>query len=156
MERSEMSNKKKVLFLCIHNSARSQMAEGILRAKFGDKYEAYSAGVEATSVDPHAVKVMGEIGIDISSYRSKSVQELRGILFDIAVTVCDSAKAKTICPICGTSIQSASSSPTAKTVIHKSFIDPAALDGTEEEKLAVFRQVRDELKDWIIHLFGES
>ena len=97
-----MSDKKKVLFLCTHNSARSQMAEGLLRAKYGDKYEAYSAGAKATSVDPRAVKVMSEIDIDISGYRSKNIQEVRGILFDIAVTVCDNAKVKTACSICGT------------------------------------------------------
>ena len=80
-----MSDKKKVLFLCTHNSAHSQMAEGILRAKYGDKYEANSAGVVATSVDPNAIRVMSEIGIDISGYRSKSMKEVQGILFDIAV-----------------------------------------------------------------------
>ena len=81
------------------------MAEGLFRSKFGDKYEAYSAGVKATSVDPHAIKVMSEIGIDISGYHSKSVRGLKGILFDIAVTVCDNAKVKTACPICGTALR---------------------------------------------------
>ena len=149
-----MSDKKKVLFLCTNNSARSQMAEGLLRSKFGDKYEAYSAGVNATSVDPHAIKVMSEIGIDISGYRSKSMKEVQGILFDISVTVCDNAKVKTACSICGTPLRIASDRPTAKTVIHKSFIDPAASDGSEEEKLVIFRQVRDEIETWITHIFG--
>ena len=151
-----MSDKRKVLFLCAHNSARSQMAEGLLRSKFGDKYEAYSAGVNATSVDPHAIKVMSEIGIDISGYRSKSMKEVQGILFDIAVTVCDNAKVKTACSICGTTLQIASDRPTAKTAIHKSFIDPAASDGSEEEKLVIFRQVRDEIATWITHIFGNQ
>ena len=150
-----MSDKKKVLFLCTHNSARSQMAEGLLKAKYGDIYEAYSAGVEATSVDPHAIKVMSEIGIDISGYRSKSIKEVQGIPFDIAVTVCDNAKVKTACPICGTSLQATPDKPTAKIVIHRSFIDPVASDGSEEKKLAVFRQVRDELETWITHIFGD-
>jgi arsenate reductase len=155
MERSDMSNKKKVLFLCTHNSARSQMAEGLLKAKYGNKYEAYSAGVEATSVDSRAIKVMSEIGIDISGYRSKSVKEVQDILFDIAVTVCDNAKVKTACPICGTTLQAASDKPAAKAVIHKSFTDPAASAGSEEEKLAIFRQVRDELETWITHIFED-
>ena len=86
---SEGSGKRKVLFLCFHNSARSQMAEGLLRAMYGDRYEVYSAGVEASKVDPRAVKVMSEISIDISSQRSKAMNEYRGILFDLAVTVCD-------------------------------------------------------------------
>jgi len=109
-----MSDKKKVLFLCTNNSARSQMAEGLLGSKFGDKYEAYSAGVKATSVDLHAIKVMSEIGIDISGYRSKSMKDVQGILFDIAVTVCDDSKIKTACSICGTTLQIASDRPTAK------------------------------------------
>src|SRR5664280_352170 len=84
--------KKKVLFLCTHNSARSQMAEGLLRAIYGDRYEAYSAGVEATTVNPHALIVMKEIGIDISSQRSKTPQEFQDTIFDLTVTVCDWAK----------------------------------------------------------------
>src|SRR5512136_674722 len=131
------------------------MAEGLLKAKYGDKYEAYSAGVEATSVDLHAIKVMSEIGIDISGYRSKSIKDVQGVLFDIAVTLCDNAKVKTACPICGTTLQATSDKPTAKTVIHKSFIDPVASNGSEEEKLAVFRQVRDELETWITHIFSD-
>ena len=93
--------KRKILFLCTHNSARSQMAEGLLRSMSGDRYEAYSAGIIATYVDPRAVKVMSEIGIDISGQVSKGMEKYRGILFDIAVKVCD--KAKEMCPICGVS-----------------------------------------------------
>ena len=119
--------KKKVLFLCTHNSARSQMAEGLLRAMYADRYEAYSAGVEATSVDPRAVLVMKEIGIDISAQRSKSPDEFQDTIFDLAITVCD--RAKQACPICSTQLKLPSKSPRAKEVIHKSFADPAAGSG---------------------------
>jgi arsenate reductase len=144
--------KKKILFLCTHNSARSQMAEGLLQAMFGDRYEAYSAGVEATSVDPRAVFVMKEIGIDISSQRSKSSQEFQDIVFDQAITVCD--RAKQACPICSTQLQLPSKIPRAKVVIHRSFADPALAAGSEEEQLEAFRQVRDEIKEWISQTFG--
>ena len=101
--------KKKVLFLCTHNSARSQMAEGLLRAIYSDRYEAYSAGIEATTVDPRAVAVMKEIGIDISGQRSKSAEEFQDIIFDHAVTVCD--RARQACPICSTELRSGQISP---------------------------------------------
>lgn len=143
--------KKKILFLCTHNSARSQMAEGLLRAIYGDRYEAYSAGVEATTVNPHAVTVMREIGIDISSQYSKTPLEFQDIIFDLAVTVCDRAKAA--CPICSTNLEFPTRFPRAKQVIHYSFEDPAAAVGSEEEKLKVFRRVRDEIKDWISQTF---
>jgi arsenate reductase len=145
--------KKKVLFLCTHNSARSQMAEGLLRGIYGDRYESYSAGVKATTVNPLAVLAMKEIGIDISSQYSKTPQEFQDTIFDVAVTVCDNAK--TACPICSTNLELPSKSPRAKEVIHKSFDDPAAAVGSEEEKLKVFRQVRDEIKDWISQTFGK-
>jgi arsenate reductase (thioredoxin) len=146
--------KKKVLFLCTHNSARSQMAEGLLRAMYPDRYEAYSAGVMATSVDPRAVRAMMEIGIDISPQRSKTAQEFHDIIFDLAVTVCD--RAKQACPICSTQLQKPSKSPRARKVIHRSFADPAAATGSEEEQLESFRRVRDEIKDWIIHTLGDD
>jgi arsenate reductase len=145
-------DKKKVLFLCTHNSARSQMAEGLLRAMYPDRYEAYSAGVVATSVDPRAVAVMKEIGIDISGQRSKSAGEFQDTIFDLAVTVCD--RTKQACPICSTDLKIPSKSPRARKVIHRSFEDPAAAAGSEGEKLQVFRQVRDEIKDWIFQTFG--
>ena len=85
-------DKKSVFFLCTHNSARSQMAEGLLRAIHGEEYEVYSSGIVATSVDPHAVLVMREIGIDISSQRSKTSSEFGDTIFDLAVTVCDRAR----------------------------------------------------------------
>jgi arsenate reductase (thioredoxin) len=145
--------KKNVLFLCTHNSARSQMAEGLLRSMYSDRYEAYSAGVEAKTVDPRAVLAMSEIGIDISGQRSKSAEEFRDTIFDLAVTVCD--RAKQACPICSTQIELPIRSPRAKEVIHRSFDDPAAAVGSEEEQLKVFRRVRDEIKDWVAQKFGK-
>ncbi len=152
MMRNVESEKKKVLFLCTHNSARSQMAEGLLRAMYGDRYEAYSAGVEATSVDPRAVSVMKEIGIDISGQRSKSAEEFRDTIFDLAVTVCD--RARQACPICSSQLELPGKSPRAREVIHRSFDDPALAGGSEEEQLGAFRRVRDEIKDWISQTFG--
>lgn len=148
-----LQEKKKVLFLCTHNSARSQMAEGLLRAMYGDRYEVYSAGVKATTVNPLAVIAMKEIGIDISGQHSKTSQEFQDIIFDVAVTVCDNAK--TACPICSTDLELPSKFPRAKEVIHYTFEDPAVAAGSEEEKLNVFRRVRDEIKDWIVQTFGK-
>jgi arsenate reductase len=145
--------KKKVLFLCTHNSARSQMAEGLLRSVYGDRYEAYSAGVEATTVNPLAVMVMKEIGIDISGQYSKTPQEYQDIIFDLAVTVCDNAKAA--CPIIITNMERPTKLTKAREVIHKSFDDPATTVGSEEEQLKVFRRVRDEIKDWISQTLGK-
>jgi len=135
--------KEKVLFICTHNSCRSQMAEGLLRHLYGDHYESYSAGLEVTDVNPYAIKVMGELGIDISSQRSKSIEEFRGMVFDYVVTVCDSAREK--CPFFP-----------GKKVIHKSFEDPAGFTGEEDEVLEVFRRVRDEIKNWIVETFGKK
>lgn len=150
---AESQEKKKILFLCTHNSARSQMAEGFLRDIYGDRYEAYSAGVEAASLDPRAVFVMKEIGIDISGQRSKSSEEFQDTIFDLAVTVCD--RAKQACPICSTQLELPAKSPRAREVIHRRFEDPALADGSQEEQLKVFRQVRDEIKDWISQNFGK-
>jgi arsenate reductase len=124
--------KQRVLFLCSHNSARSQMAEGILRAWGGDRYEAHSAGTEATSVRPEAISAMAELGIDIGGQESKAVQRYSGEAFDIAVTVCEDANEA--CPYFP-----------AKRNLHWGFDDPAAVDGTEDERLAAFRRVRDEI-----------
>ena len=148
---SKVSDKKKVLFLCFHNSARSQMAEGLLRSMYGDRYEVHSAGIEASQVDPRAVKVMNEIGIDISGQHSKKMTAYQGTLFDLAVTVCD--KAKEACPICQVSLKAPATAPAAKKAIHKTFRDPATADGSEEDQLSIFRQVRDELKSWIAQTF---
>lgn len=147
----QKTGKKKVLFLCTHNSARSQMAEGLLRDLYGERYEANSAGVEATAVHPRAVSVMEEIGIDISGQRSKAASDLEDIVFDVAVTVCD--RAREACPVCTTDLDLPSRAPKAREVIHKSFEDPAAVSGTEEEQLCAFRQARDEIRGWIVETF---
>ncbi len=129
------------------------MAEGLLRAMYGDRYEAYSAGVEVARVDPRAITVMKELGIDISGQRSKPAEEFQNIVFDLAVTVCD--RVRQVCPICSTQLELPTKSPRAKEVIHRSFEDPAAARGSEEEQLQIFRRVRDEIKEWIIQIFGK-
>ena len=144
--------KRKVLFLCTNNSARSQIAEGLLRAMYGDRYDSYSAGVKATTVDPRAVLAMSEIGIDISAQRSKSSGEFPDTVFDLAVTVCD--RARQACPICSTDIKLPARTPRAREVIRRSFEDPAATRGSKEEEMQAFRKVRDEIKEWISQTFG--
>ena len=124
---------KRVLLLCTGNSARSQMAEGLLRNIAGNHFEVFSAGTRPAGLNPNAVAVMREIGIDISRHRSKSVDEFTGQLFDYVITVCDSAKES--CPIF----------PGAAKRLHYSFQDPAAAQGSAEEQLAVFRRVRDQI-----------
>lgn len=130
-----MSEKKRVLILCTGNSARSQMAEGLLREIGGEKFDVESAGVISSFVRPQAIEAMKEIGIDISGHRSKSVDEFAGQNFDYVITVCDNAKES--CPVF----------PGKTERIHWSFDDPAEATGGEAEKLAVFRRVRDEIKD---------
>ncbi len=134
--------KKSVLFICTHNAARSQMAEGYLRARYGDRYEAYSAGTQPTPLSPRAIRVMQEIGIDISGQHSKSLEEFFDAEIDTAVTICDEATAA--CPFC----------PGAKEVVHQAFADPEQLTGTEEAILAGYRRVRDEIVRWIDATFG--
>ena len=135
---------KRVLFLCTHNSARSQMAEGMLRAWAGDRYQAFSAGSEATEVRPLAIRAMADLGIDISGQRSKTVRSFAGQDFDYAVTVCDDSKES--CPVF----------PGAKRQLHWSFDDPSAADGTDDERLAVFRRVRDQIAERITAEFVAS
>ena len=147
----KLVGKIKVIFVCFHNSARSQMAEGLLRAIYEDRYEVYSAGIEASQVDPRAVKVMSEIGIDISGQHSKKINEYRSTLFDVVVTVCD--RAKDMCPICGINLKGPLIVPASNKTIHKTFKDPATTEGSEEDRLIIFRQVREEIKDWIIQTF---
>ena len=134
--------KKKVLFLCTHNSCRSQMAEGILKNLAGDKFEVYSAGVNPTSVHPLAKKVMKEIGIDISGQQSKSVDEFLDKGFDYVITVCDNARQT--CPFF----------PGNHELLHWSFEDPAIALGSEEERLLRFRKIRDQLRDHIQRLIN--
>ncbi len=135
--------KKRVLFICMHNSARSQMAEGYLRARCGGLIEVFSAGTEPASVHPMAIEVMQEIGIDISSHRSKHVKEFMGREMDLAVTICDTAQG--VCTMF----------PWAKETIHAEFPDPAAVRGSEDEVRTAFRQVRDSLITWIMDRFPE-
>lgn len=134
----------KVLFICTHNSARSQMAEGLLRHLYNNRYEVYSAGTEPSSVNQYAVNVMSEIGIDISMHRSKSINEFREIEFDYIVTVCDNAKET--CPIFYGGGKK----------VHKGFDDPSKLNGSKEEILLGFRRIRDEIKSWIEEMFGQN
>jgi len=136
--------KKKVLFICTHNSARSQMAEGLINALYGNRYEAYSAGTEPSQVNPFAVKVMMKIGIDISKYRSKGLKEFQDTKIDYVVTVCD--RAKGACPFV----------PGASKYIHQSFADPSEFNGTEDEILAKVRQVRNEIRKWIEETFSKK
>lgn len=110
--------------------------------------------VKATTVNLHAVQVMKEIGIDISSQYSKTPKGFQDIIFDMAVTVCD--RVKVSCPICSTNLEIPTEYPRAREAIHKSFEDPAATVESEEEKLRVFRRVRDEIKNWISKAFGKS
>jgi arsenate reductase len=133
-----MNRPKRVLILCTGNSARSQMAEGILRNDGGEKYEVLSAGMNPSFVRPEAILVMNEIGIDISDARSKSVEEFAGQDFDYVITVCDNAKEA--CPVFP-----------GKTIrIHQNFEDPPAPGvGGDEERLSIFRRVRDEIREWV-------
>lgn len=136
--------KQKILFICTHNSARSQMAEGYLNARYGDRYQGFSAGTEITVVHPLAIKAMQEIEIDISHHRSKELIEFFDQEIDQVVTVCDSANA--VCPMF----------PGAKKTIHVSFPDPSAATGPEEEQMKSFRQVRDTICTWIDDEFGNK
>ena len=129
--------KKRVLILCTGNSARSQMAEGLLVHYAGDRFEVESAGTKPGRVRPEAIAVMKELGIDISSHRSKHVDEFKGQSFDYVLTVCDNAKES--CPVF----------PGNAKRIHTAFEDPAAFQGTEEERLAFFRRVRNEIRDYL-------
>jgi arsenate reductase (thioredoxin) len=137
-----MKNKKKVLILCTGNSARSQMAEGLLRDIAGENLEVASAGVEPSHVRPEAIQVMMEAGIDISNHRSKSVDEFAGQPFDYIITVCDNAQQN--CPIF----------PGKGERIHWSFEDPAAVEGDEHARLHAFREIRDQIQERMISWLG--
>lgn len=132
-----MADKKRVLILCTGNSARSQMAEGLLRHDAGDRFTVESAGTMPSTVRSEAIAAMKELGIDISGHSSKSVDKFAGQKFDYVLTVCD--KAKESCPIFpGQSIR-----------LHRNFEDPAAMEGSVEERLAVFRRVRDQIREYL-------
>ncbi len=133
---------QRILFICTHNSARSQMAEAILKEKYGDRFEVVSAGTKPTRVNPFAIEVLLEINIDISKAQSKHVNEFIAQEFDLVVTVCDSAKEN--CPFF----------PGAKQYDHRNFVDPTQSDGSDEEILNAFRKSRDEIMKFIIQEFG--
>ena len=139
-----MTARRRVLFLCTPNSARSQMAEGWLRALAGDRFEAASAGTEATRVHPLAIRAMAEAGVDIAGHASKTLERFVAEPWDWVVTVCDAANER--CPVF----------PARTTRVHWSFDDPSRAVGGEEERLAVFRRVRDEigahLRAWLAGL----
>jgi thioredoxin type arsenate reductase len=124
----------RVLFLCTHNSARSQMAEGLLRTMAGDRFEVASAGTEATRVHPLAVRAMAEVGIDLTGHTAKALERFRDEPWACVITVCDDAREA--CPVF----------PGATTCLHWSFADPSAARGTDDERLAVFRRTRDEIR----------
>ena len=134
--------KKKVLFLCTGNSCRSQIAEGYLRHKAGNRFDVFSAGLEPGSVNPKAIQVMKESGIDISKHTSKDVKQFSGQKFDYIITVCDNANER--CPYF----------PAEAKRIHWSFEDPAKATGTKEEVLNIFRRVRDQIKTKINEYFN--
>lgn len=129
--------KKSVLFICNHNSARSQMAEGLLRELYGKFYKVFSAGLSSSDINPLTLEVMEEIGIDMSNHRSKSLEEFKGKEMDIVVTVCQGAQDS--CPVF----------LEGKKYIHKGFKDPSNFRGSQNEKKIQFREIRDEIKEWI-------
>ena len=137
---STNADAQRVIFVCTHNSARSQMAEGMLRAWGGGRFEAFSAGTEATRVRPEAVTVMDEIGIDIRSHTSKTLEPYIGQDFTWLITVCDQARES--CPTL----------PGVRQQAHWSIDDPSGVDGDSETRLAAFRAARDHLRDRI-HMF---
>lgn len=140
-----MTSKKRVLVLCTGNSARSQMAEGLLRSLAVERFEVVSAGVKPSSVRPEAIEAMEEIGIDISGHRSKSVEEFAGEKFDYIITVCDNAKET--CPVF----------PGKAVRIHRMFDDPPPeSEGDHQSRIEVFRRVRDEIREWLVAFLSEN
>ena len=142
-ERGDASRRRRVLVLCTHNSARSQMAEGFIRALAGDRVEVESAGTEATRVHPLAVRAMEEVGIDLRAHASKTLDGFLDDKWDYVITVCDSASER--CPLF----------PGAAARVHWSFDDPSAVQGSEEERLAAFRRVRDAIRARLAKWLGE-
>ena len=135
------TSKEKVLIICNHNSVRSRIAEGLLKSLYGNYYEVHSAGNEPTIVDPYAINVLAEIGIDISENRSKSLKKFDGLKFDYVVTVC------------GGDGQACPFFKGGKTYYHKSFEDPAKINGNNQDKIDAFRRIRDEINVWIEKIF---
>jgi arsenate reductase (thioredoxin) len=138
------TGKQRAIFVCTHNSARSQMAEGMLRAWAGDRFEAFSAGTEATRVRPEAITVMQEIGIDIGAHTSKTLDPFMGESFDWLITVCD--QARETCPVVPGVAQKA----------HWSVDDPSSVDGDEEARLDAFRVAREHLRDLVRTFIAEA
>lgn len=138
------TSKQKVLFLCTHNSARSQMAEGLLGGLLGDSYESFSAGTTVTKVNPYVIRAMAEIGISLSSHRSKHLDEFIHQSFDYVVTVCDNAKEA--CPFF----------PGGKILLHHSFPDPSSFKGSDEAIMDGVRSVRDTIQAWILETFDKQ
>ena len=136
-----LSQKKVVLFVCTHNSARSQLSEAILQQKFGDHFQTFSAGTKPTTINPYVKQVLTEMGINTSNLKAKHVNEFLGQEIDIIVTVCDSAKES--CPYF----------PGAKRYEHKSFKDPTKFAGTDDEILKAVRRLKDEILEWIEEKF---
>ncbi|MCY4232140.1 MAG: arsenate reductase ArsC [Bacteroidetes bacterium] len=133
-------SKALVLFICTHNSSRSQMAEGLLRHQYGDHYEVHSAGTQPGEVSPYAIRAMDEIGIDIHDHTSKDISQFLSMNLDTVVTVCDSAREA--CPFVP-----------ARSNVHRKFEDPRATTGSDEEKIRAFRRVRQEIDLWIQEYF---
>jgi arsenate reductase len=134
--------KKKVLFLCTHNSCRSQIAEGIVNHNLNDRFQAFSAGIEATSVNSRAIEVMQEIGIDLSGHRSKTMDEFAEEKFDYVITLCGDANEK--CPLFFGGVERK----------HIGFHDPSKVTGTNEEFMAEFRRTREEIKTALLDFFA--
>ena len=137
-----MSEKMRVLFICTANAARSQMAEGLLRAKYGTRFDVFSAGTHPSRLSTRAIEVMNEIGIDISHHQSKTLDEISGMTFDLAVTLCNNAHR--ICPVV----------TCAKETIHQGFPDPHLTPGSDEDILNGYRDARDMIATWIDATFG--
>jgi len=134
--------KKKILFICIHNAARSQMAEAILNKLYRDRYTAFSAGTDPTQIDPFVVLVMSEIGVDVSDCRSKGLSLFKNSNMDYVITLCDQVKES--CPYFPGGIEH----------LHKGFSDPSELKGKTEDVINGYRRIRDEIQNWIEKEFG--
>jgi arsenate reductase (thioredoxin) len=136
--------KKRVLFLCTHNSCRSQMAEGLVNHFFGDRFQAFSAGTEATRVNPLAARVLAELDIDLAGHRSKTLDEFAGEPFDYVITLCGDAHRK--CPLFLGGVKR----------VHIGFDDPSRLQGSDDEVLPEYRRVRDEIRQRLTQFFAEE